>query len=56
MLLIVVSDLVVSVILVWDKLDIDMRNSTSIKIFKKSLLQFVRRQTIILEPIQLPYL
>ena len=37
-----VSDLVVSVILEWNKLDIDMRNSTSINIFKKSLLQFVR--------------
>ena len=32
----------VSVILEWNKLDIDMRDSTSINIFKKSLLQFVR--------------
>ena len=38
----VVSDLVVSVILEWNKLDTDMRNSTSINIFKKPLLQFVR--------------
>ena len=37
-----VSDLVVSVILEWNKLDMDMHNSTSINIFKKSLLQFVR--------------
>ena len=37
-----VSDLVVSVILECNKLDIDMRSSTSINIFKKPLLQFVR--------------
>ena len=30
------------VTLEWNKLDIDMRNFTSITIFKKSLLQFVR--------------
>ena len=42
LLLKVVSDLVVSVILEWNKLDVDMRNFTSINIFKKSLLQFVR--------------
>ena len=42
LLLKVVSDLVVSVILEWNKLDIDMSDSTSINIFKKSLLQFVR--------------
>ena len=42
MLLKVVSDLVVFVILEWNKLDTDMRNSTSINIFKKPLLQFVR--------------
>ena len=42
LLLKVVSDLVVSVILEWNKLDTDMRNSTSINIFKKPLLQFVR--------------
>ena len=42
LLLKVVSDLVVSVILEWNKLDADMGNSTSINIFKKSLLQFVR--------------
>ena len=42
LLLKVVSDLVVSVILEWNKLDIGMRNSTSINIFKKSLLHFVR--------------
>ena len=28
--------------LAWNKLDIDMRNSTSINNFKKSLIQFVR--------------
>ena len=38
----VVSDLVVSVIRKWNKLHIDVRNFTSINIFKKSLLQFVR--------------
>ena len=37
-----VSSLVVPVILEWNKLDIDMRNFTSINIFKKPLLQFVR--------------
>ena len=42
LLLKVVSDLVVSVILEWNKLDIDMRNFTSVNIFKKSLIQFVR--------------
>ena len=42
LLLKMVSDLVVSVILECNKLDIDMRNSTSINIFKKPLLQFVR--------------
>ena len=42
LLLKVVSDLVVSINLGWNKLDIDMRNSTSINIFKKLLLQFVR--------------
>ena len=42
LLLKVVSDLVVFVILEWNKLDTDMRNSTSINIFKKPLLQFVR--------------
>ena len=42
LLLKVVSDLVVSVLLEWNKLDTDMRNSTSINIFKKPLLQFAR--------------
>ena len=42
LLLKVVSDLAVSVILEWNKLDIDMRNSTSKNLFKKSLLQFFR--------------
>ena len=42
LLLKVVSDLVVSINLEWNKLDIELRNSTSINIFKKSLLQFVR--------------
>ena len=42
LLLKVVSDLVVFVILKWNKLDTDMRNSTSMNIFKKPLLQFVR--------------
>ena len=36
-----VSDLVVSVILEWIKLDIDMRNSTTMNFFKRSLLHFV---------------
>ena len=38
----VVSDLLVSVILEWNKLDTDTRNSTSKNIFKKPLLKFVR--------------
>ena len=42
LLLKVVSDLVVSVILEWNKLDTDMHNSTSINILKKSLLHSVR--------------
>ena len=37
-----VSDLAASVILEWNKLDIDMDNSTSTNSFKKCLLQFVR--------------
>ena len=36
-----VSDLVVSIILEWIKLDIDMRNSTTMNFFKRSLLYFV---------------
>ena len=42
LLLEMASDLLVSVILEWNKLDTDMRNSTSINIFKKPLLRFVR--------------
>ena len=37
-----VFDLMVSVILEWNKLDVDMRISTCINIFKKPLLQFIR--------------
>ena len=49
----VVSDLVVSVILEWNKLDNDMRNYTSINIFKKSYLATVY-QTISYQYFQLP--
>ena len=42
LLLKVVSDLVVCTTLEWNKLNTDMRNSTSINIFKRLLLQFVR--------------
>ena len=37
-----VSDLVVSVIVERNKLDTDMRHSTSVNIYKKSVLQFVK--------------
>ena len=38
----VVSDSVVSAILEWNKLDIDMSNFACINKLKKSLLQFIR--------------